>query len=121
LAQGLVVPAGPPVVMAASPTVPSRSGTYAYNRSYVWDPLGNRIQQYDSGALTQNTFNAANALLVSTPPAGAPGGASGRSLGRQRPGRRRNTELRLYLMRTISVNTNIAISAFQERPVIHAR
>ena len=35
------------------------------------DPLGNRIEQYDSGVLTQNTFNAANELLVVTPPSGA--------------------------------------------------
>ena len=118
----MVAQAGPADVTAASQIVSeARSGTYAYNRSYVWDPLGNWVQRYDSAALMQNIFNAANELLVSTPPTGAPGGASGRSLGRQRPGRRRNTELRLYLMRTISVNTNIAISAFQERPVIHGR
>src|SRR5580700_3009175 len=42
----------------------ARSGTYAYNRSYVWDGLGNRVQQYDSGVLTQRTFTAANEMLT---------------------------------------------------------
>ena len=49
----------------------ARSGTYAYNRSYVWDALGNRLQQYDSGALTSGQFNAANELLTIVPPSGA--------------------------------------------------
>jgi YD repeat-containing protein len=42
----------------------------AYARSYTWDPLGNRIQQYDSGALTTGTFNAANQLTLITPASG---------------------------------------------------
>ncbi len=50
----------------------ARSGTYPYNSSYVFDPNGNRVQQYDSGALTQFTLNAANELLVITPGTGAP-------------------------------------------------
>jgi RHS repeat-associated protein len=53
-------------------TSEARSGAYAYNRSYVWDPLGNRLQQYDSGVLTTSTFNAANQLLVVTPTTGTP-------------------------------------------------
>ncbi len=48
----------------------ARGGTLAYARSYVWDPNGNRIQQYDSGVLTTGAFNAANQLLVSTPATG---------------------------------------------------
>ena len=44
----------------------------AYNRSYVWDPLGNRIQQYDSGVLTQGTFNAANQQTLIAPASGPP-------------------------------------------------
>ena len=50
----------------------ARSGTYPYNTSYVYDPNGNRVQQYDSGALTQFTLNAANQLLVITPSSGPP-------------------------------------------------
>jgi RHS repeat-associated protein len=50
----------------------SRSGTFAYNRSYVWDGLGNRLQQYDSGVLTQRTFNAANEMLTIVPASGSP-------------------------------------------------
>ena len=50
----------------------ARSGTYTYNRSYTWDGLGNRLQQYDSGVLTQRTFNAANGTLVITPASGFP-------------------------------------------------
>ncbi len=30
----------------------ARGGTMAYARSYVWDGLGNRLQQFDSGVLT---------------------------------------------------------------------
>src|SRR5580700_1759112 len=50
----------------------ARSGTYAYNRSYVWDGLGNRVQQYDSGVLTQRTFSAANEMLLIVPASGPP-------------------------------------------------
>ena len=50
----------------------ARSGSFAYNRSYVWDALGNRLQQYDSGVLTQRTFNAANAMLTIVPASGSP-------------------------------------------------
>src|SRR5580704_16685040 len=51
-------------------TSEARDGTNAYNRSYVWDPLGNRVQQFDSGVLTSSTFNLANELLVVTPASG---------------------------------------------------
>ena len=36
----------------------------------IWNALGNRIQQYDSGVLTSSTFNKANELLVVTPASG---------------------------------------------------
>ncbi len=49
-----------------------RSGAYAYNRSYLWDPLGYRLQQWDSGVLTAGTFNGANELLVTSPTGGTP-------------------------------------------------
>jgi RHS repeat-associated protein len=48
-----------------------RSGANAYNITYSWDPLGNRLQQISSGQITANTFNSANELLVVQPPAGA--------------------------------------------------
>ncbi len=50
----------------------ARGGTMAYARSYVWDPSGNRIQQYDSGVLTTGAFNAANQQTLITPASGAP-------------------------------------------------
>ncbi len=53
-------------------TSESRDGSYGYNRSYVWDPLGNRLQQWDSGVLTVGTFNATNELLVTSPAGGMP-------------------------------------------------
>ena len=49
----------------------ARSGANAYNTSYVYDPNSNRVKKYDSGALTQYSVNAANELLVITPPSGA--------------------------------------------------
>ena len=42
-----------------------------YNTSYVYDANSNRVKKYDSGALTQYSVNAANELLVITPPSGA--------------------------------------------------
>ena len=48
----------------------ARGGTMAYARSYVWDPNGNRIQQYDSGVLTTGAFNAANQQTAITPQSG---------------------------------------------------
>ena len=53
-------------------TSEARSGTYAYNTSYVYDPNGNRLQKYDSGALTQYSLNSANELTLVTPSSGAP-------------------------------------------------
>ena len=49
-----------------------RSGTNAYSTSYGLDPLGNRLTKNDSGQITTNQFNAANALILSTPPSGPP-------------------------------------------------
>ena len=56
---------------ASQLTSEARSGTMAYNTSYVYDPNCNRYQQYDSGVLTQFTLNAANELLVIAPSSGA--------------------------------------------------
>ena len=47
-----------------------RSGTNAYSTSYGYDPLGNRLTRNDSGQITTNQFNAAKALILSTPPTG---------------------------------------------------
>jgi len=52
-------------------TSEARSGANAYNTSLVYDPNGNQVKRYDSGALTQYTVNAANELLVMAPPTGA--------------------------------------------------
>ena len=38
----------------------------------IWDGLGNRLQQFDSGVLTQRTFNAANEMLTIVPASGTP-------------------------------------------------
>jgi RHS repeat-associated protein len=48
----------------------ARGGTMAYSRTYLWDPNGNRLQQYDNGVLTTGTFNAANQLTLLTPATG---------------------------------------------------
>ena len=80
-------------------TSEARSGAYAYNTTEralnidsavlrfarlssadfnvrkagsAWDPNGNRSQQYDSGILTQRTFNAANELTLVAPASGPP-------------------------------------------------
>ena len=80
-------------------TSEARSGAYAYNTTEralnidsavlrfarlssadfnvrkagsAWDPNGSRTQQYDSGVLTQRTFNAANELTLVTPSSGPP-------------------------------------------------
>jgi RHS repeat-associated protein len=38
----------------------------------IWDGLRNRLQQFDSGVLTQRSFNAANGQVLLTPASGAP-------------------------------------------------
>lgn len=42
-----------------------RSGTTPYNTTYVYDGMGNRLVQNDSGVLTTYTYNIANELLRS--------------------------------------------------------
>ena len=49
-----------------------RSGTNSYNATYAYDGAGNRLTKNDSGALTTYAYNAANALLLLTPPTGKP-------------------------------------------------
>ena len=49
-----------------------RSGSYPYSTTYLYDSMGNRIQKYDTTGITTNTYNAANQLLLSVPPTGAP-------------------------------------------------
>lgn len=49
-----------------------RSGTYAYNTTYLYDGLGNRLQKIDSGLVTTGTFNAANEIVLLQPPSEAP-------------------------------------------------
>jgi YD repeat-containing protein len=53
-------------------TLEQRSGPNAYNTSYVYDPLGSRVRKFDSGALTASQYNAANELILATPPSGPP-------------------------------------------------
>jgi RHS repeat-associated protein len=48
-----------------------RSGPNSYNNTYIWDPLGNRLQEIDSGLTTTRTFSPTNALLTIVPPTGA--------------------------------------------------
>jgi RHS repeat-associated protein len=47
-----------------------RYGYLAYNTTYTYDGMGNRLQKIDSGAVTVNIYNAANQLMTSTPPTG---------------------------------------------------
>lgn len=51
-------------------TLEQRSGANAYNTSYVYDPVGNRLIKYDSGLTTNYQMNAANELVLITPPSG---------------------------------------------------
>src|ERR1019366_4493002 len=50
----------------------NRTGTLAYNISYTYDPLGNRLTQGNAGAITNYAYNAANELTGIAPPTGAP-------------------------------------------------
>src|SRR3984957_3461463 len=47
-----------------------RTGTDAFNTTYGYDPLGNRLTQSADGQITTRTFNSANAQVTSTPPSG---------------------------------------------------
>lgn len=42
-----------------------RTGTTPYNTTFVYDGMGNRLVQNDTGVLTSYTYNAANELLTS--------------------------------------------------------
>jgi YD repeat-containing protein len=42
-----------------------RSGATPYNTTFVYDGMGNRLLQNNTGVLTTNTFNTANELLTS--------------------------------------------------------
>jgi RHS repeat-associated protein len=42
-----------------------RSGANAYNITYTYDPVGNRVVQINGGARTTNTYDAANELVKS--------------------------------------------------------
>ena len=44
--------------------------TFTYSTSYTYDPLGNRLVKWDSGALTTSTYDAANQLETASGPAG---------------------------------------------------
>ena len=48
----------------------SRSGAHAYNTTYTYDPVGNRLVKDDSSALTTSTYDAANQLQTSVAAAG---------------------------------------------------
>jgi YD repeat-containing protein len=48
-----------------------RTGTDAFNTTYSYDPLGNRLLQTANGLVTTRTSNAANAQMVSISPSGA--------------------------------------------------
>ena len=45
-----------------------RTGANAYNTTYQWDPLGNRLVENASGSLTTRTFDSANGLIKSVAP-----------------------------------------------------
>jgi YD repeat-containing protein len=49
-----------------------RTGTFAYNATYTYDHVGNRLVKNDSSALTTYSYNAANALLLAVNPTGQP-------------------------------------------------
>ena len=47
-----------------------RSGSNAYNTTYTYDALGNRLVKNDSGQITNYSYNAANALVLTQPATG---------------------------------------------------
>ena len=49
-----------------------RSGANAFNTTYAYDGLGNRLTMNASGQVTTYAYNAANALTLQTPASGAP-------------------------------------------------
>jgi RHS repeat-associated protein len=49
-----------------------RTGSLAYNTTYTYDGLGNRLVKYDSGKLTTYTYNAASAQILAVPTTGLP-------------------------------------------------
>jgi uncharacterized protein RhaS with RHS repeats len=49
-----------------------RGVTNAYNTSYQYDAVGNRLVMNDSGQLTTSSYNAANEMTLVTPPTGQP-------------------------------------------------
>ncbi len=48
------------------------SGSNAYNTTYTYDPLGNRLVKNDGGQLTTYSYNAANELVLLQPSSGQP-------------------------------------------------
>jgi YD repeat-containing protein len=48
----------------------NRSGANAYNTTFVYDPVGNRLLQSASGALTTYSYDAANQLVTGQDAAG---------------------------------------------------
>ncbi len=44
--------------------------TFTYSTTFTYDPLGNRLVKWDSGALTTSTYDAANQLETASGPAG---------------------------------------------------
>ena len=51
-------------------TLEQRSGANAYSSSYLYDPVGNRLVENDSGALTTATYDAADQQTVVIAPTG---------------------------------------------------
>jgi RHS repeat-associated protein len=49
-----------------------RSGANAYDTSYQYDPVGNRLVKDDTGQLTTYTYNPADELTLVQPPTGQP-------------------------------------------------
>jgi RHS repeat-associated protein len=53
-------------------TQEQRSGGNAYDTSYQYDPVGNRLVKDDGGELTTYTYNVADELTLVEPPTGQP-------------------------------------------------
>ncbi len=49
-----------------------RTGANAYDTTYSYDPVGNRLTKNDGGRITTCSYNAGNELTLLTPPSGAP-------------------------------------------------
>ena len=65
LARHLDATTAPINLSASSGPTPAARRRLTYNTTYTYDPVGNRLVKWDSGALTTSTYDVANQLQTS--------------------------------------------------------